>query len=635
MRKMCHPFQLFVFLLMLLPQTLSAAKVVVPAGTPFFSDPALTQRAGITAVESFEAEQVPDPEHTEGFFQDNRALHRVELVACRLPGLDGTYWFSPQVTLDHEKNYHLAKRPIWGFFAAGIIFFLLFASGLALLKKMEAGSVKRCCLMAVLAAVLHCGFLSLALWRNGWAIPIMVDDMFYMQAAGSIRSWNFSDVMFRYTIGYPILCVIYTFLVPQASSFHEFLPLIAFVNGFLISSLFAAGSFLLLRRLSGHEWRSFWGVILWQFFLFFHQSQPFLDNCSPSRLVKSWLAFPGLTHEGVLNLSRSEGHFAMSDPSSALGTILCFLTILYLKRPLIPLSLLFGFLCLIRINNIFFAPIFLFLLILKYREVLKRKWAFPLLCLIGAIGFLAVFSAQFAVNCRQFGNPFVFPYVLHRNHASEGFILSEFPAGFLYTCLWNNAYFALALPSLLLMKDRLLRFVIVLTVVPLILFFSGYAEWRIFDMRGMIPLYPFLLAAPFLSDWWKGVPKSVLLTAVCAMAAAMFFASAPVTFFKLLPFRLDLVPHGKIIAFVMLSFELALLVFALIRAMPYRDLFLFLSLFAIMFHAGTAFCPGLLIAVLCILSLKDLVLFCRAGDSFRVPFLTPVPSAAGRNGSAD
>ena len=333
-----------------------------------------------------------------------------------------------------------------------------------------------------------------------------------------------------------------------------------------------------------------------------------------------------------MDVSRSEGHFVMSDPSSALGTVLCFLMILYMKRPLIPFSLLFGFLCLIRINNIFFAPIFLLLLILKYREVLKKKWAFPLFCLIGAIGFLSVFSIQLAVNYRQFGNPFVFPYVLHQNHASEGFLFSEFQGGFLYTCLWNNACFAFALPSLLLMKDRFLRLVIVLTVVPLILFFSGYAEWRIFDMRGMISLYPFLFAAPFLSDWWKGVPKSVLLSAVCAMAAAMFFASAPIPFFKLLPFRLDELPHGKIIGFVLLVFEMALLLYALIRAMPYRELFLFLATFALMYHAGTSFCAGLLITVLCVLAIRDLILFLRDSDTFRAPFPTPVLSAPDKNG---
>ena len=586
-------------------------------------------------MESFETECVSAPGSMSGFFLErkdsyaNGVLYRVEIVECRLPGLDGTFWFSPQVKIDSDNKFRLEKRLAWDAFTASIIFFLFFAAGFQLLKKTEAGSVKQCCLMAVMAALLHCGFLTLALWRNGWAIPFITDDMFYMQEAGLIRSGNFSDVMFRYTIGYPLLCIFYTFLIPHVDSFLEFLPIAAFVNGFLVTSLFASCAFLLLRRLSGHTWRSFWGVVLWQIFLFLHQVNPYLCGSSSAALVKSWLSFPNVTFNGVMNISRSEGHFVMSDHTSALLAILCFLTILFLKRPLVPFSLLFGFLCLIRINNIFFAPVFLLLLILKYREVLKKKWAFLLFCLIGVIGFMAVFSAQLAVNYRQFGNPFVFPYVLHQNNASEGFLFSEFPAGFLYTCLWNNACLSLALPSLLLMKDRLLRMVIVLTVVPLILFFSGYAEWRIFDMRGMISLYPFLFAAPFLSDWWKGVPKSVLLTAVCAVFAAIFFASAPIQNFNILPFRLENAPHGKIIALIMLVFELALLLFALIRAMPYRDLFLFLAMFALMFHAGTAFCAGLLIVVLCALAAKDLILLCRKGDAFPVSILTPVQTSAG------
>lgn len=241
----------FFLLLMAFPQILSAGSVVVPEGTPFFFDEALVHKAGITAMESFETECVSESGSRHVFFLEKNTrnqgnvLRRVEIVECRLPGLDGTFWFSPQVKIDPENNFHVEKSLAWDSFSAGVIFFLLFASGFLLLKKMEAGSVKRCLLLAIMAALLHCGFLSLALWRNGFAIPIVKDDIFYMQTAELIRSGNFSETMFRYTIGYPILCVPYTFLIPHAGAFQEFFPIAAFVNGFLISALFSFCSFLL------------------------------------------------------------------------------------------------------------------------------------------------------------------------------------------------------------------------------------------------------------------------------------------------------------------------------------------------------------------------------------------------------
>ena len=64
------------------------------------------------------------------------------------------------------------------------------------------------------------------------------------------------------------------------------------------------------------------------------------------------------------------------------------------------------------------------------------------------------------------------------------------------------------------------------------------------------------------------------------------------------------------------------LLFALIRARHCRNLFLFLAMFALLFHAGTALCAGILIAVLCVLALRDLIRFRRAGETLAVPFLS-------------
>ena len=610
-----------IFFLIGMMSILKADDVTVPADTPFFTDRSLTRRAGITSMSSFETERVSG-EKRIGRILWNRFLYPVEIVECRLPGQEGTFWFSPQVTVDPQNNIQVQTGPAWIFLPLGILSLALFVVCGFLVKKTEPGTAKRALLLTCMAALLHCCLLALFLYRTGDPISIFNDDARYLVIAQMIRSGEWTRNPFFYTIGYPILCIPYLFLVPDAASFHEFLPFETFVNGFIISSLFAGGAFLLLRRLSGRDLLSFGGVVIWQLFLFFHLTLPIACK-DGARVVKSVLTVTSSTQfNDLFMILMTSGYNGMSDTASALLVMLCFLVILYLRRPLIPLALLFGFLCLIRINNIFFGPVLFFLLILRYREMLKKKGAFLLFCFIGSLCFLSVFSSQFVVNYVQFGNPFAFPYILHWNNASQGFLLSEFPGGFQYTCLWCNACLAWALPSLLLMKDRLLRTVLVISVMPMILFFSGYAEWKNFDMRGMISLYPFLFAAPFLSDWWKDVPKKVLICGVSAAGFATLFTSTPIRFFTLLPWHLESVPHGKTIYCVLLGIELAFLLYALIRALPYRELFFFLAMFSALIHSGTSFGYGILTAVLCGLALTDLIRFRRAGDGLEVPFLT-------------
>lgn len=599
--------------MILLPSALFARKVTVPADTPFFTDQALNRQAGIVSSAPFEAECVSEP-GTMGRIAWDWILHRVEIEECRLPGLEGTYWFSPQVTEDSKGNLLIKERPAWFFLPIGALALLLLASGVLFWKKTEPGSARRCWLLVLMTVLLHCGLLSLFLFRTGYPVPIFNDDFHYLAIARMISSGSWAENMFRYTIGYPLLCIPYLFLIPHDPTSYAYLPAMSFVNGFVISSLFAVCAFLLLRRLSGRDLLSFGGVAVWQLFLFFLVVNPY--DLNGVRLTGSVFALPSPENfTDVFPLLISSGHNGMSDTVSALAAMLCLLTVMYLKRPLLPLSLLFGFLCLIRINNIFFAPVLFFLLILKYRDSLRGKGALLFFCLAGALGFLAVFSVQLVLNYIQFENPFVFPYVLHPNRAAQGFLFSEFPGGFRYTCQWNNACLAWALPSLLLMRDRFLRTVLVLAVMPMMLFFCGYAEWRIMDMRGMISLWPFLFAAPFLSDWWKEVPRNVLFTALGAAVITTLLGSIPGCSKNLLPLHLEKIPHGETITFVLLTLELSFLLFALIRARPYRTLFLFLALFALLFHAGTAFCPGLLIAVLCGLALRDLIRILRAGET--------------------
>ena len=89
---------------------LKADDVTVPADTPFFTDQSLTRRAGITSIDSFETERVSGGKRI-GRILWKRFLYPVEIVECRLPGQEGTFWFSPQVTVDPQNNIQVYSGP--------------------------------------------------------------------------------------------------------------------------------------------------------------------------------------------------------------------------------------------------------------------------------------------------------------------------------------------------------------------------------------------------------------------------------------------------------------------------------------------------------------------------------------------
>jgi len=178
------------------------------------------------------------------------------------------------------------------------------------------------------------------------------------------------------------------------------------------------------------------------------------------------------------------GFNAMSDTPSWCAVLACVylsLCVPAAKKWCFAAGALFGFACLLRINNIFFAPLLTFLWLGK----IPLKWkSAGLFLLAAAAGFLLVFGFQLWINFHQFGNMLTFGYSLHY----LDFVPEKRPcAGFTFGTLteWRNTKFLLfgnlalvaaGISGLALLKARFTRIALTLFSVPLVLFFLGYSH---------------------------------------------------------------------------------------------------------------------------------------------------------------
>ncbi len=192
------------------------------------------------------------------------------------------------------------------------------------------------------------------------------------------------------------------------------------------------------------------------------------------------------------------GYNGLGDTASTFLVLLTILLALSLRtgfRYHALVSTLFGFACLLRINNVFFAPLIAYLFWRRSRDALVT-WR-GLCSRIGfSVGaFLLAFSPQFVANRLQFGNVLTFPYVLHTNRAAEGFNLASLPESTRFLIGTNWLYMSTAAAALFFVPSGERRRVLVLWIVPLLVFFCGYTVTGASPMRFTLTLYGALLAS--------------------------------------------------------------------------------------------------------------------------------------------
>ena len=293
----------------------------------------------------------------------------------------------------------------------------------------------------------------------------------------------------NYPVGYPLL--IAGVMAVTGGSFagiQQASEWISVFNGFLLFPAVYALLGVILYRFTLSLRRTFLillALILIPFFVF--PCENFTAND-----YTQWIDIPLLTISYKSYYIRMWTSLnALSDPSSVFFVLLCIFLALFRGkgiRNLLLISALFGFSCLVRLNNIFFAPLLAYLFLMANRETYREsKKTFFRDIFSCAFVFLLVFSPQFFVNYRDFSSIWIFPYVLHEA-ANAGFeIGSLLGGGMKYYTSCNQLLFSFGCASLFFMKKGFFRTVLILWIVPLVLFFSGYVCFSANPVRFILP----------------------------------------------------------------------------------------------------------------------------------------------------
>lgn len=310
-------------------------------------------------------------------------------------------------------------------------------------------------------------------------------------------------------------------------------------------------------------------------------------------IYKSFFTFPTLDFSYNLYTKYTILHCnALSDTLSTLTVFGCIALLLHAKngwKTLIGLSVLFGYACVVRLNNIFFAPLLAFLLIRNCREQL-HNWKFALRFLgTGAVCWFAVVALQLIINRIQFGDFLRFPYCLHDEEVYKGFMWKIVPHGLRFVLSTLYAYFALGLAGLCLMRERRMRAVFGLWILPLFFFFAGYPQIGNNVTRFLLSVVMVLPACIFCTERFDGATWKERIAAMTAVLLPLVTAAPSNYLFpRLLQWDLQQYANGFLTANVLTVLSVLIsIALAVIFLRRKREEFLFVMVFLALFLPGS------------------------------------------------
>ncbi len=421
------------------------------------------------------------------------------------------------------------------------------------------------------------------------------DETSYFAAAYDIAHGVFNARQWSYTIGLPLLYVPFIWLTGAKEFYDIEIPYTLF-NTYLLGPLCLVLLYFILRKLTRSEAKAFGGVVLYQLMSVFYQYQ---DQWMPDmadwahNIYKSFFTFPTLDFSYNLYTKYTILHCnALSDTLSTLTVFGCIALLLHAKngwKTLAGLSVLFGYACVVRLNNIFFAPLLAFLLICNCRERL-HDWKSALRFLgTGAACWFAVVALQLIVNRIQFGDFLRFPYCLHDEEVYKGFMWKIVPHGLRFILSTLYAYFALGLAGLCLMRERRMRTVFGLWILPLFFFFAGYPQIGNNVARFLLSVVMVLPACIFCTESFDNASRKERIAAMAAVLLPLVTAAPSNYLFpRLLQWDLQQYAHGFLTANLLTVLSaLISIALAVIFLRKKREEFLFVMVFLALFLPGS------------------------------------------------
>lgn len=382
---------------------------------------------------------------------------------------------------------------------------------------------------------------TLLTWQNVFAAA--ADENGYFETAADMAAGEFSGP-WSFTIGTGLLYLPFLFAT-GAECYYDIAIPFSYFSGYVLAPGALVLGFLILRRLGLSNLKAALPMLAWAAWPFFHfhvelWNQGVFQSIFATSGGSAWFFYGTLINAGFN---------AMSDTPSlcaVLGSIALALYMPPKRRFVLLLGFLFGFSCLLRINNIFFAPLLAWIAAGKFPDALRHPKQLGLLVPLAAAGFFAAFGIQLWINFHQFGNPMTFGYVLHYPDLADGlrpvngFTLRTFLEGrnIRFLAGANHAAWTLGITGMLLLRNAKLRSTFALWSVPVIWFFFGYSHTFCDARRFVFGAFPAMLAAFAALECWDEISRRELAVTLLLACAATLLVLPADSGVALLPFGL-------------------------------------------------------------------------------------------------
>jgi hypothetical protein len=452
-------------------------------------------------------------------------------------GLERYAWASPQIR--RTENYVKSKgdgsvkitmdyvNPLWRKVLLGISVFISLALGGMLIWQYNFAKKCKQIFPDKYNSIAAAAFLVFLRWSillvlvagAGNIILFSSDEPAFFEVARGLWEGNYVGP-WSMTLGQGILYLPFVGLFNAKSIFDIIIPF-SWFSGLVLTPAATVMFYFIIYRVSGSRLKAFLSCGLWIVLSFFVYYRYDIDK----GFLKSYCALPIFDFGFRFYKSLTWAGFnAMSDTPAMFFMMLTLMLTLYMRKNLgmlLTVSVLFGFTCLIRINYIFFAPLLAWLFWKRFGKDFIDK-GFLLKALLVSTGtFLLVFMPQFLVNHFQCGSVFNFPYIYH-DEANAGFEFTMLATGIPVLVKANLAFLTLGMAGLLTLKDRSLRIIFILWIVPLLLFFFGYKCVESDAVRFLLPLFPAMSAAFVFSGWQESSRFDIcMLVVLCALSVLL------------------------------------------------------------------------------------------------------------------
>lgn len=460
-------------------------QVVLEPGTPVFAAPAHNRGIAAVAQQPVVVESLPE---VMSIISKHPLARYFYFTPVRLP--DGRTGFADlSVRLENRNGRNTMVftpyRPFWRTALIALAAVGLILTGYDWYRKKQAAWFHHAGVIALVRILL----LLLLVHRAGNIIATPVDEFGYYANLDSFLKGDFSKP-WHFTVGLSILYAPFAWLWQARHVGDIVLPFSLFSGLILAPGMLISGYFI-GKKLTGSGLKSFFAMLLWAVW-------PFFNHHFAGFGIKqfwSYLALPSSHYDFAhyVNLIGTS-YNAMSDTPSTFCVLGVMVLLLFVPRwgyAAVGAGMLYAFACMIRINNILFAPV-LFAMVCYYHREWLKKWQF---WLVGAGAFLLGFLPQFWANTYFFGSPLRFSYTNYSGgaHTYLHWIFFRTTAG--YYGAANHWCWVLAAAGSWVMAPGRLRLLLGLWSVPVILFFTLYSHGTDDAVRFILTSYPALFLA--------------------------------------------------------------------------------------------------------------------------------------------